>query len=257
MIRILIFLLLASASVEAQQAMFLRGAAAGAAVQPDDVADLELWLKPEAGITIDVGVSEWVDQSANAYTLSQAITANQPGQGAVTLNGYSSIDFDGTNDHMTSTIAANSLMGGGENVSVFAVIRTATGTPNTLVGSEGASSNRLALHTPWSDNEIKFNGGNNGGAQLVWAGTFAAAGVLTLVRASADMQIRKDGATVATKATASGTMSNVNNMYLGMLIPGANYFSGELYELIIYSRGLSASEITDVETYLNDKYSIY
>ena len=53
---------------------------------------------------------------------------------------------------------------------------------------------------------------------------------------------------------AIGATTAIGAAYTGIT---ASRFQGEIAEFIIYNRALSASEIDDVETYLNDKYLIY
>ena len=42
----------------------------------------------------------------------------------------------------------------------------------------------------------------------------------------------------------------------GRAIPG-NYMDGSIAEMIIYDRAVTSSERTQIETYLNDKWSIW
>jgi hypothetical protein len=44
---------------------------------------------------------------------------------------------------------------------------------------------------------------------------------------------------------------------MGAAKTGVLYANFDAYELVVYNRILSQSEIDQVETYLNDKYTIY
>jgi len=49
---------------------------------PSDESTLEAWYKNGTGITVDVGVSQWVDSSKNSYTMGQSTDAEQPAYSA-------------------------------------------------------------------------------------------------------------------------------------------------------------------------------
>ena len=59
---------------------------------------LELWLKADAGITTDVGVTTWADQGPNGNDATQTTDNNEPTLLSNALNGNPIIDFDGSDD---------------------------------------------------------------------------------------------------------------------------------------------------------------
>ncbi len=64
-----------------------------------------LWLKADAGVTLNGNsVTNWADQSGNAYNVTQATAANQPTFEASVFNGQHAISFDG-GDWLNNTIS--------------------------------------------------------------------------------------------------------------------------------------------------------
>ena len=65
---------------------------------PSQNANLSLWLKADAGITLDVNgkVQTWTDLSLNAFPLTQSVITKRPGLLPVSLNNLPSLSFNGT-----------------------------------------------------------------------------------------------------------------------------------------------------------------
>lgn len=72
---------------------------------PADLPNLILWLDSTVGISIDVGVELWQDQSGQDNHMVQNVDANQPTYNAsdANFNNLPSIESDGLNDWMDFT----------------------------------------------------------------------------------------------------------------------------------------------------------
>src|SRR5216683_2644309 len=80
--------------------------AAGAGAQTLPSSGLQLWLKADAGVTLNGStVSQWADQSGSGYNASQATTSKQPLLVSSVLNGKSVVRFDGAADFLDTTLS--------------------------------------------------------------------------------------------------------------------------------------------------------
>ena len=71
---------------------------------PIPLANLKLWLKADAGITLNgSNVSAWADQSGNNNNASQSVAIRQPVFVANSQNGLPAIVFDGSDDFMITS----------------------------------------------------------------------------------------------------------------------------------------------------------
>jgi len=80
-----------------------------------------LWLDAADATTVTTvsgAVSQWNDKSGNARHASQSTAANRPSYPGTALNSKSTVDFDGTNDVLTATLAT----GLSDSYAVFAVV---------------------------------------------------------------------------------------------------------------------------------------
>lgn len=85
-----------------------RGAAAWA---PTDASNIEMWLKTDAGLTTDVGATDWEDQSGNGNDVTQTTDSLEPAVTSSWQNGLDGVAPDGTDDEMdfTSNITASGV----------------------------------------------------------------------------------------------------------------------------------------------------
>ena len=138
---------------------------------PSDYSDLVVWLKADSGVTFDIPtkrVSAWADQSGNGNGAAQATTAHQPLRyGYDGANDKAYINFDGTNDVLTSTsnnpISANSF-----TMFMVAKQHTSHAGINPVFGYSSSDANVLmgfndnkvyGYINDGGSNEALFNGG--------------------------------------------------------------------------------------------------
>ena len=71
--------------------------------------NLELWLNAGAGITKDNNnyVSNWNDQSTNAYKVQQSNLSQMPSYVAGAINGNPALNFDGIDDVLKGVVPVN------------------------------------------------------------------------------------------------------------------------------------------------------
>lgn len=139
------------------------------------------YLTADLGVTTNVGVNLWSDQSGNGFHFTQGVSSGfEPTytQTDSTLNNKGSVTSDGSDDFMVNTsltYAANywtlmvfkaitwtstdSLMGSGNTTADRMVLRQRTATPQIgMVGNGGGGNNVAATLETWFRLECHFTG---------------------------------------------------------------------------------------------------
>lgn len=227
------------------------------------VPNLHYWVKADAGVTGATTVSAWADQSGNGFNVSQATAASQPSLQNNRTNFNPALQFDGANDQLT-------LFGGIMGTSTYTdfhaimVARTNTVTSSSAFFETQASGGRINIHLPWSDNNLYWDAGSAGGSQRLntpWGGTVATNYVwsftssTTSTPSGARQDIYRNGRRIANDNTMASFTGNNSNFVLGSQ-NGANFFNGDLDEVVFYKGVLSLSQLQRIQSYLAIKYGI-
>lgn len=204
----------------------------------------------------DAWVAVWYDQSPNANDATQTTPAKQPqivtGGSLVTENGKPAVQFDGSDDFMTS---GDYIVELSQNpASVFCVSQASTVANSLYILSEGD------VVSPYSSNFIL---GSNTGSDIVWVN-----GTLLGTMQAGQVLIGFDWDETNATAFIDGSQSGVSEVvtvntetslysYIGSRADGtAAFFNGKIQELITYKSDQSANR-TGIQTNINDFYSIY
>lgn len=225
---------------------------------PLDIVDLQLWLDGSDITTLytdsamttpvtsdDDVVGAWKDKSGNGYHATQTVTANKPLYKTTVQNGLSIIRFDG-NDRLT--------LGGGLPVSqtVAAVYRRTAAGDYRHQAFGGSQAWGYPATTNWIayNNWLLAGGWRSGSAwnNLLWH-------ISVWVLTTANAKVYLDS---ALDLTYTNTLVLGNVQAIGSYrSAGTNYLYGDIAELIVYETELSTEDRQSVETYLNNKWSIY
>jgi len=206
----------------------------------------------------DAWVSVWYDQSSNGNDAVQSTKSSQPKivdrtTGLVTENGKPALQFDGSDDFMTS---GDYIVELSQNpVSLFCVSQSDALTVGQYILAEGDSV------SPYSSNFIL---GSATASEILWVngttmGTMQAGQVLigfdwdeTNATAFIDGS-QSDVSKVVTVNTETSLYSYIGrNATTG----AGTFFIGKIQELITYKSDQSSNR-TGIETNINDFYSIY
>ncbi|HWN09733.1 MAG TPA: fibronectin type III domain-containing protein [Pyrinomonadaceae bacterium] len=237
---------------------------------PFPLDDLELWLKPDVGVTTntyfkstaDVSVvSSWADQSGNGRHASQATLGSRPIYRAGDLNGNPTLEFNGSSDFLTFNLPVN----GETEMTIFLVAK------NTEVQAAGASeAERAALF--WNETAswgtiylspfqatIPFRfGTTQSGNRFIYTRPASIAGawsITTAVKSNTVDYLFVNGAQVMIQTGRLPTIAGCQAV--GNIGRGYNfntYFYGKYAEILIYFRALTVLEREQVENYLAEKY---
>lgn len=229
------------------------------AFSPTDVANLFAWYKADAitGLNNNDTIASWSDSSGNSRTLTQSTEAQKPTYKTNIKNSLPIVRFDGTADWMKSsaqTITANrtvfvvSTNGSANNSDVFIV-----------QDNGGAHSGELRIDTSQLTTRVEVLSPNatKEGTKSLSAGW----SIFTMRISDNDDNITAYVNAVAGTATslAGGTPKTGSNYLItvGQFGLGFQYFGGDVAEIVHYERDLTSTEISNVHSYLNNKWAVY
>lgn len=223
---------------------------------------LGLWLDAGSGVVADEEgrVSEWTGRTQFDRRLSQPDTELRPLRVDDGLNGMPVLLFDGQGDLLGMDTIGTGLFG--EDAATIYVVQrqsSASRRNTTFTWNAPNSLNKVTLHFSFDDS-LLFDYGNasEGGRlqadqPLFWDDTFH---VLEAYRQEDGLAwVQMDGIEVFRDAFSDALSTEVTGQFLVGDGGGASY-SGEIAEIIIYSRALSSSERASVQAYLGNKYNL-
>jgi hypothetical protein len=255
--------------------MPLFGTLAGqeATITPNDIPSLQLWYDASVASATNFNpvptnggvVTAWVDKLGNGRDANQATANRKPLWRASQQNGLGTIQFDGTNDVLTLNPIAWALsLPGQTTYIVFKLAATTDQMHLTSSNTNGfaffnnggfwAAETAGGLAT--SDAAVTTTGYHYIGQIL--DGTQTNANITT--QNNLRLRVRLDGVQrTLTFGTNVGTATSgsANTLNVGADDSGsANFLNGYLGEMMIWTRTLNATEISQVETYLANKWGI-
>lgn len=225
--------------------------------EPDQIADLELWLDAADASTITESadfVSQWDDKSGNAFNVTQGTGSAQPMTNQNTLNSLNVITTDG-NDTMLVPSGLN-FVGAGPNTR-FVVSRRASedaSNDNIFTITQGSAarislqysstSGRVSFVHNVSNNLIFSNGNTNTNFQVIMGR-----------RSGTTQALAVDGGTEVTDTNASD-VTGITDRDLFALNQITSFLTGDIAEALVYSRSLSSGEITQIIDYFTAKWGV-
>jgi hypothetical protein len=210
-------------------------------------------------------VTVWRDASGQARDATTAAGAG-PVLVSAAIGGRPALRFDGQNDHLGLPTGFEDFTQG---LTLFVVARPSAVQPGSkifLLGNGGGQGN-IAFGRNGGDAGLQYFT-NDAGGNFGWFGTQSA---LTTGQAALYTVAQPGGApNAAIQATVSRNAASVGSgtvyvpplttrglNYLGRSYWGSDgYFAGDIAEVILYNRQLSAAELGAVHTYLGQKYGI-
>jgi hypothetical protein len=195
---------------------------------------LQLWLTPEevTGLT-GSAVSTWFDRSVNrAHAVSNGTAAPVVGAGP---NGSRCVLFDGVNDTMSTTV------GTAATATLFTVLSTQDAAPTSAsdvaIASQAQAGGGIFLAT-------------TGGGIRQLNGT----GTITRNGAASPLTLGTNEFVIATSTITGATPGS--RVKLGAFLDNVGFGQNAIAEVILYNRVLTATEITQVQNYLSQRYGI-
>lgn len=248
------------------------GAWSPAALSPD------LWLDADDASTFTYHsgtlVSQWADKSGNGYHATQATSGNAPSRSG-TLNGLTTVDFDGIDNWMT---CGDVLDLGTDNLTMYVVVKfDALATSTTahavigkykqspvdgswlLLGEYVSPSARLSCYYDAGATTVARSGN---GVFTDTTGT-TIGGIVD--RDAGSMSIRADASTLGAASFTPDSSTNrdvATHLYIGALRSNAQdetfnsaaYLNGQIAEVVACLRVLTDDERDTLESHLITKW---
>lgn len=223
----------------------------------DEITDgtLTTWTGANDGFVVT-----WYEQSGNGSDLTESTAANQPqlvSSGSVLLDGsHPALYFDGTNDQFTAagninwnlsnnlTLVSVSSMPDVAGIAVVYSQRTSTGKGWWLVNDSSTGANLLAFYN-FSGDALNLNSQQNTTDQRL----------LFCTSATGTLNGYYNGAQQETGVTSASTWQAAAQFSVGRLGTQSLWYKSYQQEIIIFESDESSNR-TDIETNINDHYSI-
>jgi hypothetical protein len=225
---------------------------------------LQLWLDASVGTSTGTGdtVVQWADQSGNANNALQINEAMAPTLAAGAVNGMPAVRFDGVDDFLD--VADSDSLSITGDISTFYVIRiTDFATFRAIWGktvvNQPAPNDLYVLPPPTPGLPRFFRGNGVSGAQSATglrpypANTFIVAG---FQHGGTTATHFLGGAANGSSTMNASTVDGNRSLRVGSRDDGVTRMKGDIAELLIYNRALSASERTAVQRYLAERYAL-
>jgi hypothetical protein len=207
-----------------------------------------------SGTTCTVQV--WRDQSGNGNDTTQTTSANQPtiytGGALVKEGGRLALDFDGSNDSLTSSTPPFS---GTTNRTSFTVSKANTATSDDIIYGINFLSGQVG--TLWqltAETQLRVMGriAFNNSAQTIYSlGTLVFDG--TTVN---DANFYLNGSITTQGTSAGATINTSNNDWAIGNTPTQNtFYDGKQQELIFYANAKSSTDQTSIESNIGDYFT--
>ena len=218
--------------------------------EPGDASNLVLWLKNY----VDVAVDQWSDQSGNDNHATQSVK-----QAAVSEGGLDFEQAEGDHYNLASRITLSHDVG--FTLGLVLKVESYDGTQNCFLSD--SSTEFFEFQT---SGKIRLRTIGTGAATsvLTYSGTPFAAGskmALVLTRAAGAasggaeglMTAYKDGVALSTSSASNNP--NSGQAQIDMLGARAastadRFFDGVIYEVVVYQKELTGSELTNLNEYL-------
>jgi hypothetical protein len=221
---------------------------------PGGIPNINAWYAADSlGLSDGTSVSSWSDSSGNNFTATQATGAKQPVYHTNQINGLPALTFDGANMLMSSGADSSYIAG----LTVFAVFLPSSVTTNiAIIGAPAGAGLEWRQGTAGKMVILKQNTTNIGTATN-------ANSISTWQTASLDygnvgtsaFHFFKNG-TANGGTTSSTILATGQTMRIGATSAPADFWNGQIAEIITYERVLTATERAQVDSYFQDKYAI-
>ena len=222
--------------------------------------------------SFDGSIARWVDKSGQDNDVVQVDMADRPGLS--TINGLTALDYDGNGDFLEDD-DAETYLNGLNGITIFKVFQSnLQGVDNGLFTTDTPSGrdDRLALR-------YDAVGFSSGASEVLKAGMSTTSGDTSIETSDSStslspqmvsmswqsggaISIHIDGTAdtpSAPSGSQAGLLSDITTLLVGKGTKdetATSSWDGQIAEMIIYNRTLTATETDDVENYLASKWGV-
>ena len=226
------------------------------------------WVAANLSGSNGTPVSTWTD-SVLGKPASQLTSGSQPQLYTNALNGHNVVRFASAASQFLTVAAANSPISGATDFTMATVFRTST--PGISASSFFQNTGLIGAEQPnvVTDWALCLNGtelgvglgsGNSGcnGDVSLYGGTVTDGNphIALWVRSGSIIRLYVDGVIVAEQnSLCTGARGNYD-FQIGAMTTGSGFFNGDIAEIQLYNRALSAEEITAIDNTLATTYGM-
>lgn len=250
--------------------------AANAATSPDTVSGLQAWLKSDVGVQTNASgqVTNWVDQSTNSWNVKPP-SGNEPDYVASVVNGKPSVRFTAaSSDYMELLGGATNLFRNVPGATLFAVVKhltPATTGGRYLSATKGTDfTSRLHFGVGTAAAHLLMVGCRRLDADSTfvdiqpygWRSTNTESVVGVWDWANKSLAAYRNGQYLGggTPMPTAGNTENTGSVNVRIsssgAVGGSDFLNAHMMELIVFNRALNATEISQVNAYLAERYAL-
>ena len=238
---------------------------------PPSVTGNILWLRADIGVTGVGTVTAWQDQVPSS-SLVATNTGNAPaklGNGTAT----DGLNFNPTIQFTEASSQDLEITGGGvlgnatnyDNIWIYAVSESNSATNASFVFSNAVTGGAVELQAPTTGSLFSLDNATGTALTTAWGGTAnvfnlwnAGSSSGTSTPSGANKTLYRDGLQLATNATGNGVQftSNNSSSFIGSDNTGANFFDGQIAEIMVFNTAPTSAEQQKIQSYLAIKYGI-
>ena len=236
---------------------------------PRDINSLQLWLDAtEISAADSTSVATWNDLSGNNFNATQTTSANQPTYRTNQVNGLPTIQFDGSNDFLSLSGGALSILRNVAGATTFVVYKASTAlTIQVPIYFTKAIAGQTRFQVrKGATNTFNILAGRLDAEAVEFVTSTGTVNVGNYVLQSARIDYQNtllqqffkntlDGQKTDFLTSGNTSDTDSNDATLGNA-NSASYLNGNIAEIIVYNRTLSTAELTQVNTYLMAKWRI-
>ena len=226
--------------------------AAGDDFTPNDVDNLIVWLKADAGITKDGSdlVSQWDDQTTGGSNdVAQSTAGDKPEWIDDVQNGLPIVSFD--DDFLQKATWSGGAIS--QPITIFLVLKNRRSSSNEEYFYDSGSSDRTALIKSTGDTYYPYAEG--GGWQTDITTDTTDFHYLTILYEGASSTFRLDGGAETDSGAVDGD-ATMTGLTLGERGSGGTDSQCYIGEIMVYDADVSDSDRTLLETYLKDRWDL-
>ena len=220
---------------------------------------LRLWLRPEDIIMSRGGVSYWADRSGLGNHAAQTAAGNRPQLVSGGLHGQPVARFNGT----ASSLALPNFTSGMTAGELFVVLRATSASPGSDAALLSSFGNSKGTYYPKVNGQISDGFGSTT-ARMFSAGTvnLADGNLYNVAASNSGWNVRINGADVYSATTNTVNFATTSFVPLigadrsGAYYALANWFSGDVAEMMVYDHTLASSDRLAVSRYVYQKFGI-
>ncbi|MFY0629681.1 MAG: T9SS type A sorting domain-containing protein [Flavobacteriaceae bacterium] len=238
---------------------------------PPSVVGNILWLRADIGASGGGTVTNWADQSGSGFNATNTGTAptylndSDNGTTADGLNFNPTLQFTGTQD---LEITGGGILGNGtiyNDIWVYGVSTSTSATNASFIFSNAVTGGAVEFQAPTAGSLLSLNNVTGTTLTTAWGGTInefnlwnGGSSSGTSTPSGTNKAIYRDGLELATNNTGGSTTftSNNSSSFIGSDNAGANFFSGQIAEVMVFNTVPTSAEQQKIHSYLAIKYGI-